>query len=198
MKIYVVRHGQSENNLSGIHTGWVQCHLTEKGRNDALKAGRLLKNIHFDRVYCSDLIRAMETQALALPGRTPDLCTPLLREISVGRMENKSAAQGLAEYGEEFTANRAALNFAPYGGENYEMHMQRVTEFLHMLEKDPCDCAAVFCHAGNVKRMLNIALGMDTDHFRYICDNGSVSIFEFRNDRWVLKAWNCTEDLFPG
>ena len=100
MKIYVVRHGQSENNLAGIHTGWVQCHLTEKGRSDAVKAGQLLKNIHFDRVYSSDLIRAMETQELALPGRKPDLCTPLLREISVGKMENKSRAQGEAEFGE--------------------------------------------------------------------------------------------------
>ena len=199
MKIYVVRHGQSENNLAGIHTGWVQCHLTENGRNDAVKAGHLLKNIHFDRVYCSDLIRAIETQELALPDRKADLCTPLLREISVGKMENKSRAQGEAEFGELYTANRDKTNFAPIGGENYEMLVKRVREFLTMLEKDPCDCAAIFCHAGVVKAILGISLELDETKGlpHVICDNGSVSVFEYRNDRWLLKAWNCTEGLFP-
>ena len=196
MKIYVVRHGQSENNLAGIHTGWVQCHLTEKGRSDAVKAGQLLKNIHFDRVYSSDLIRAMETQELALPGRKPDLCTPLLREISVGKMENKSRAQGEAEYGELYTANRAQTNYAPLGGENYAMLAQRIQEFLKLLENDPCDCAAVFCHAGAVKAMLNLSLGLDGGLPHAMCDNGSVSIFEYRDGSWWLVSWNCTDARF--
>ena len=115
-------------------------------------------------------------------------------------MENKTRAQGEAEFGEIYTANRAKTNFALLGGENYEMLAHRVREFLTMLENDPCECAAVFCHAGVVKAMLGLSLGLDdADGLpQTICSNGSVSIFEYRNDRWWLAAWNCTEDIFPG
>lgn len=197
MRIYVVRHGQSENNLAGIHTGWVQCSLTEKGKNDALMAGRLLKNIRFDRVYCSDLIRAMETLDVALPGRKADVYTPLLREINVGSTQNKSRAQCLAEYGADYGVNSARYDFSPYGGENCAMHKNRVREFLKLLENDPCDCAAVFCHAGTVKRMLTLTLHLNDEETGMACSNGSVSVFEYENNRWKLLAWNCTEALFP-
>ena len=36
MKLYVVRHGQSENNLKKLFTGWTDAALTEKGIQDAL------------------------------------------------------------------------------------------------------------------------------------------------------------------
>ena len=35
MKLYVIRHGQSEGNIRGVFSGWLQHNLTEKGREDA-------------------------------------------------------------------------------------------------------------------------------------------------------------------
>ncbi len=35
MKLYVIRHGQSETNTTGCYTGYLQIPLTEKGIKDA-------------------------------------------------------------------------------------------------------------------------------------------------------------------
>ena len=67
MKLYLIRHGESEGNLLGVFSGWLQHNLTEKGREDACKAGRIIKKVKFDKVYSSDLNRAIETAKIALP-----------------------------------------------------------------------------------------------------------------------------------
>ena len=83
MKLYVIRHGESENNVKECFTGWMDVDPTEKGIADAQKAGKLLEGVSFDRIYASDLRRAMDTAKSAIPGCTP-IPEPLLREISVG------------------------------------------------------------------------------------------------------------------
>ena len=45
MKIYVIRHGESVNNLKGLWTGWSDVELTEKGVLDAKKAGEFIKDV---------------------------------------------------------------------------------------------------------------------------------------------------------
>ena len=42
MKLYVVRHGESESNRDRCFSGWSQVRLTEQGRRDAQRAGELL------------------------------------------------------------------------------------------------------------------------------------------------------------
>ena len=85
LRLYVVRHGESETNLAKRWTGWMDVSLTGKGREDAKKAGDFLKNIEFDRVLSSDLRRAVQTAETALPGCVPET-SPLFREIDLGSL----------------------------------------------------------------------------------------------------------------
>ena len=71
MKLYVVRHGESESNRDKRFSGWSQVHLTEQGRRDAQRAGEMLAGLHFDRVYASDLQRALETAQVYRPRKRP-------------------------------------------------------------------------------------------------------------------------------
>ena len=68
MYVYVIRHGESETNLGKRLTGWFDTPLTDKGRNDAKKAGLVLKDVVFDKIFVSDLVRARETAEIAFPG----------------------------------------------------------------------------------------------------------------------------------
>lgn len=61
LNIYLVRHGQTYYNIYNKLQGWSNSPLTEKGKQDAKKAGERLKEIHFDAAFCSDTTRAMET-----------------------------------------------------------------------------------------------------------------------------------------
>lgn len=49
MKVYVVRHGESETNHMKKWTGWFDAPLTEKGRDDARGQGNFLKILPLTR-----------------------------------------------------------------------------------------------------------------------------------------------------
>lgn len=59
--IYFIRHGESEDNINNIATGWSQTPLTDHGRSQARWTGRYLSTTSFDRFYSSDLLRASQT-----------------------------------------------------------------------------------------------------------------------------------------
>lgn len=188
MKLYMVRHGQSETNLARRYTGWAQVNLTEQGISDAKRAGEYLKEIPFDRIYSSDLIRAVQTAHHALPGCEP-VQLPVLREINVGELAGQLIAECPERYGADFDENRRTRNFVPYGGENQAMFRERVCRFLQMMEKEDARTVAAFAHAGVVQTMLDVVLGMDVDRSRVRCLNGAVSVFEYEGGRWMLRTW---------
>ena len=68
--IYLIRHGQTEQNNRKILTGRANYQLNETGLAQARGAGVWLRerNIHVDLVYASPLDRALDTAALAAPG----------------------------------------------------------------------------------------------------------------------------------
>ena len=61
--LILLRHGQSEWNLSNRFTGWADVPLTEQGRKDARYAGKLLceAGVKVDIIYSSGLERSIET-----------------------------------------------------------------------------------------------------------------------------------------
>lgn len=60
-KLILVRHGQSQWNLEDRFTGWVDVPLSKKGINEAISAGEKLKDIEFDSMYVSHMLRAIQT-----------------------------------------------------------------------------------------------------------------------------------------
>ena len=67
MKIYVVRHGEVQSNINKIISGSNDEKLTEKGINQALKIKEKLKNISFDCIFCSPVLRAKQTANIIAP-----------------------------------------------------------------------------------------------------------------------------------
>jgi 2,3-bisphosphoglycerate-dependent phosphoglycerate mutase len=59
--LVLVRHGQSQWNLENRFTGWVDVPLSAKGREEASSAGKKLKEMRFDMMYVSHLMRAIQT-----------------------------------------------------------------------------------------------------------------------------------------
>lgn len=188
MLLYMIRHGESTANPTLAHAGWAQIPLTKKGEQEALIAREKLKEIEFDAVYSSDLLRALQTKELALPG-VPFEQTPLLREIHVGELAGKIPAEALAFYGEKYLADKARADYRPYGGENREDQCARVSAFLRMLEERAAHRVAAFCHEGVLRRMLEMTQGLTAPTPRR-CKNGGVCVFECRDHVWRLVTWD--------
>ncbi len=191
MKLYVIRHGQSEDNVARRHSGWAECSLTQQGMEDARKAGELLRGVKFEKVFSSDTRRARQTCALALPEMQDAVeYTPLIRETNVGSLTGMEVAECQRLWGEEYDSRRKARNFCPYGGENLAMHMERVREFLTIVQNGGWETAAAFSHGGSIHCMLDIVTGAVQDKTEYPCSNGGVSVFTFENGTWSLTEWN--------
>lgn len=193
----MIRHGQSTANAARKHAGWSQIPLTEQGESEARQAGMLLKDISFDRIYVSDLLRAKQTVQIALPGKAATE-TPLLREIHVGELAGKTIECCLAQYGESYLHNKAVRDFTPYGGETGEMHLDRIRQFVALLESGPDGCFAAFCHEGSIRHMLDIVLGEQHCREQYPLSNGSVCVFSYTAGKWSLAVWNSTQETKGG
>ena len=91
MRLYLVRHGQSEGNVAKTFHGHTDYPLTELGREQARQAGEKLKDTAFVRCVASDLSRAWDTALSCVTGRgmIPERC-PGLREQFVGGMAGLS------------------------------------------------------------------------------------------------------------
>lgn len=67
MKLYVVRHGEVPSNVDKLISGCNDEELTENGINQALKIRELLKDIKFDAIFCSPVLRAKQTANIIVP-----------------------------------------------------------------------------------------------------------------------------------
>lgn len=182
MRLFMIRHGQTVANVGKLYAGQTDAKLTETGKQQAAAIAPVLADIAFDKVYSSDLSRAYVTQQLALPGYTATLL-PLLREYDVGSVVGMNFDEAANMYG--------AFNgdYSRVGGESTQMVKQRIQKFLDILEKDPCDYVAAFCHNGVMKAMLRLVLG-DCDTAAVENGNCNIAVFEYKNGAWRLLSWS--------
>ncbi len=84
-ELYLVRHGQTEENAATILQGHLPGHLSGEGIAQVVDLSHELEHVHFDALLCSDLKRCVDTATiLNVPhGLTPQY-TPLLRERDWG------------------------------------------------------------------------------------------------------------------
>ncbi len=106
-KVVLLRHGESKWNKSNQFTGWTDVDLTEKGINEAVKAGQVLKKngFEFDIAFVSVLIRALRTLWLCLE-EMDQLWIPWekswrLNERHYGALQGLNKADTAQKYGEE-------------------------------------------------------------------------------------------------
>ncbi len=86
--IYIARHGETEDNLKKLIQGQGDSPLTAQGEQQARDLAAILKNIHFDAIFSSDLGRAKRTaEIVALERQLAVNTAKLLRERSFGRFE---------------------------------------------------------------------------------------------------------------
>lgn len=90
MKLYLIRHGETDYNKQKKNQGQIDVPLNEYGRELAVKTREGLFNIPFDLCLCSPLGRARETAELVLEGRNvPVIIDERIIEVSFGSYEGR-------------------------------------------------------------------------------------------------------------
>ena len=188
MKIYFMRHGESENNLNGRMTGWMDPPLTTLGVEQARDARKKLDGIGFDKVYSSDFQRARVTCETALPGceYTVD---ERLREINVGCISGMTRAEIEEQYGDVFHECYSTGNYSRFGGETRDEFWGRIRSFLADLGGKPYENVAVFAHAGLIRAVFNMLFNTACGG-KIANPNCLVAVFELNDGELSLYAWN--------
>jgi 2,3-bisphosphoglycerate-dependent phosphoglycerate mutase len=108
-RLVLLRHGESTWNQENRFTGWTDVDLSERGRHEALEAGRLLREggYVFDLAYTSVLKRAIRTLWLALDALDlmwiPVEKNWRLNERHYGALQGLNKAETAAKHGEAQT-----------------------------------------------------------------------------------------------
>lgn len=179
MRIYLVRHGETEWNKEERLQGWKDSPLTAKGRRKAEELREELKDISFDRVYSSDQGRAVET-AKIIAGRAPKEF-PELRELGLGPWEGRIFDEVEKNDGERLRIyfDDPAAHSLPDTEDFHDM-VRRIRDFYRILEEGGGDEVLVVSHGVTIQGMLNMIEGKKLDEFWDLpmVDGASLTIIE--------------------
>ena len=189
MKLYIMRHGETDWNKERRLQGQADIPLNEFGREIAAQTGVGMNGISFEHIYTSPLVRAKET-AVIVSGRT-DVCEDdRLKEMSFGEYEGLCCAKDNWEIPDP---NFEHFFFAPdqyappAGGDSFAAVIERVTDFLEDIRKKHSAMEGnilIVCHGVVVNAFLGIIKGRALKDFwdNKVQKNCEVNIAEVHNN----------------
>lgn len=171
VELWLVRHGQTNENANGILSGQIEAELSPLGIEQARALGPKLDGIRFDHVYASSLKRALDTAHYA--GYDPEPVDDI-REFCFGDYDGKPISEVPEEWGRALYAFKH--DFETPNGENIAMVNARVTRFVNSLKPGRY---LIFAHGGVIR---TIAQNLGADRF---IQNGTALIVDWTH-RYIL------------
>ncbi|WP_112179862.1 MULTISPECIES: alpha-ribazole phosphatase [Paraliobacillus] len=137
MKLYLIRHGQTDWNIVGTIQGSKDVELNSTGISQAEELSKKIveTDYSFSKVYSSHQKRATKT-AKILSDTTKTECIEIkgLEEINLGEWEGLSWAEIQKVYPSEFSEwYKNRRNTKPPGGESYQEMLMRVLKTLRKI-----------------------------------------------------------------
>ena len=185
MRLILVRHGETEENVAGILQGQTPGVLTAAGIDQARKLALRLKDEKIDFIYSSDLKRASDTaEAIAaFHLSVPFELTPLLRERSLGDLHGFQvpAGENMHVYSDGI--------IDPPNGETFPQMAERAEKFFHeILGKHHSQTVLCVAHNGFNRTFMSFLMKKNREDVQRQ-PNTAVNIFEIDESR------NCTVSL---
>ncbi len=191
LRLYLIRHGETEWSRAGKHTSRTDIALTARGEDEARGLSARLHGIEFAHVFSSPRKRAQQTCELAVIHRAAEL-EPDLAEWDYGDYEGRTPA--------EIQAQRPAWNLFRDGALNGESPAQmghRVDLLLSRLRTLEGNIA-LFTH-GHLGRVLAARwIGLSVEQAQHLLlSTASVGILSYTHnhiDQPAIALWNSTSD----
>jgi broad specificity phosphatase PhoE len=201
MPIILVRHGESESNVSDLTGGWTDTPLTGLGFRQAEATARRLKGELADqtcRIVCSDLRRAMQTaEVIGCALGVEPISEPGLREINNGVATGKTREEVKHLF---IKPTRPLIDWVSYpGAENWMQLNRRVAAAMDRIYKDIEENLIVVGHGGSLHHVIFWWLKLPKniiEDINFRLDNGSLTILSLSAlDQRLLVRLNDTSHL---
>lgn len=200
---YLFRHGQTDWNVELRCQGHTDIPLNPTGFSQARVLSDFFQSreIVFDRLYSSDLSRALETAQLVLsaqPQSVELIQTSSLREGHLGQAEGLKISEIKEKFGEKrwesfrFTSGEA-LDVGFPGGETRRESLQRIRNFVEDLVETPHQVIGLSTHGGVLRSLLHSFL--PDGHAPLDIPNCVVYRLNFHHGNWSVEG-PLNEDCF--
>lgn len=155
MKIYFIRHGQTEHNKDGLLTGQTDVPLNSEGLKEALAAKLQIPDGVTD-IYSSDLIRCKQTTEILNENLgLPVTFDSRLRERNFGTLSGRTwEEEGLMTELRSKDKNQQ-YDYRSYGGESVEDVKKRVLDFILEINNLKKEAKILVVTSGGVLRLLH-------------------------------------------
>ncbi len=152
MKLFFMRHGEAEFNLTHIHN-YIPKNingLTAHGKEQVNGSSKILKKYRFDAVFVSELKRARESAAIACKGiRVKVIIDPRINERNSG-MEGKNEKEYLKIMHDDFFHKKLP------GGESFQEEKSRLLKFLNSLKNKKFNRVLIVSHQEPIQIMIGL------------------------------------------
>ncbi|MFV0547299.1 MAG: alpha-ribazole phosphatase [Limnobaculum xujianqingii] len=183
MRLYLVRHGETEVNQRRVYSGSTDHELNSRGIAQAELLARALSGVQFDRVVTSGLKRTQQTaEYISGINRQQHQQLEGLNEIHFGLWEGRHY-QELEQNDSQNYANWCSdwKNYPPPEGESFNQFNLRIhqsfTDWLSEAETAGLDNILFVGHQGTLRCILLSLLKMPSEGFWY---------FTFRHDAYSV------------
>ena len=209
MKIYLVRHGETDGNVCNLYYGNMNLPMNTKGREQVENVAKMLAGVPFDSVYMSDLERAETTAEMILqknyfldknekiilyPHKS---VLPSIKELNFGDWEGLIYQEVMEAWPNEFELwGREWKTTRPPHGESFNDFFTRCKEGLKQIieETRGQENVLIAAHNGTFRCMLAAMLDMPIDgtwHFDF--EQGAYTLIEYTDDYFVVRRINSRE-----
>lgn len=192
-RFIVVRHGETEWNVSGREMGHLDSPLTSLGESQAKRLAERCASMEFDALYSSDLGRATATaQIIARECGCEVNIDSRLRERNMGIFQGLTPEEMEIQFPEERAEYRrlGAVYVIP-SGESANQRIERALGCLDELAlRHRGETVVVVTHGGVLMGFFESVLGLPFGTSRqYRRANAAWNVFSRDTDRWVLETW---------
>ncbi|MGH4052445.1 MAG: alpha-ribazole phosphatase [Clostridium sp.] len=182
MNIYLLRHGQTQENKKGSYYGNLDVGLNEIGVRQGNKAKIFFNDVKLDGVYVSDKVRTLEMARLAIGKKEIGIIRDnRLNETNFGDFEGKTYEEIKSAYPKECLCWRNNWKeFVPPNGESYIKLCERVKSFMDHIKKLDEENILICAHAGVIRAIYCYVMDENIDLFwKFGCKNGDISIIKY-------------------
>ena len=196
MKLYIIRHAETEYNRKGIIQGSeVDSDINDVGESQANSFYEYYKNINFDKIYVSDLKRTFQTiRRFTEKGSSYEKLKEF-NEISWGVNQGKSDdLEDYAKLIDTWLAGNLDNKFEEGESPN-EMSVRLVKGFNKVLDDDH-DTVLLCIHGRALRILLSKIIDNDlTKMDKYVHSNTGLYILEFKNGKYEILGRNLRNHL---